>query len=43
MLFTEPNEFVAELVRDQQRGLVERGIVRVTKVGRPAMNGTSPA
>jgi hypothetical protein len=39
VLFTEPNEFVAELVRDQQRGLVDRGIVRVTKVGRPAMNG----
>jgi hypothetical protein len=38
-LFTEPNEFVAELLRDQQRGLVDRGIVRVTKVGRPAMNG----
>ena len=40
VLFTEPNEFVAEIVRDQQRGLVERGIVRVTKVGRPVMNGT---
>jgi hypothetical protein len=40
VLFTEPNEFIAEIVRDQQRGLVERGIVRVTKVGRPVMNGT---
>jgi hypothetical protein len=40
VLFTEPNEFVAEIVRDQQRGLVERGIVRVTRVGRLAMNGT---
>ena len=40
VLFTEPNEFVAEIVRDQQRGLVERGLVRVTKVGRPVMNGT---
>jgi hypothetical protein len=39
-VFTEPGEFVAELARDQERGLVERGIVRVTKVGRPAMNGT---
>lgn len=40
VLFTEPTEFVAEIVRDHQRGLVDRGIVRVTKVGRPAMNGT---
>ena len=40
VLFTEPNEFVAEIVRDHQRGLVERGLVRVTKVGRPVMNGT---
>jgi hypothetical protein len=40
VLFTEPNEFVAEIVRDHQRGLVERGIVRITKVGRPAMSGT---
>jgi hypothetical protein len=40
VLFTEPNEFVAEIVRDQQRGLVDRGIVRVTKVGRAVMNGT---
>jgi hypothetical protein len=40
VMFTEPNEFVAELARDHARGLVERGIVRVTKVGRPAMNGT---
>jgi hypothetical protein len=39
VLFTEPNEFVPEILRDQRRGLVERGIVRVTKVGRPAMNG----
>jgi hypothetical protein len=40
IIFTEPNEFVAELARDHARGLVERGIVRVTKVGRPAMSGT---
>ncbi|MGO9899347.1 MAG: hypothetical protein ACLP0J_06575 [Solirubrobacteraceae bacterium] len=40
MVFTEPNELVAELARDHARGLVERGIVRVTKVGRPVMNGT---
>ncbi len=40
VMFTEPNEFVGELARDHARGLVERGIVRVTKVGRPAMNGT---
>ncbi len=40
VVFTEPNEFVAEISRDHARGLVERGIVRVTKVGRPAMNGT---
>ena len=40
VVFTEPGEFVAELARDHSRGLVERGIVRVTKVGRPAMNGT---
>jgi hypothetical protein len=40
VLLTEPDEFVAEIVRDQQRGLVERGLVRVTKVGRPVMNGT---
>jgi hypothetical protein len=40
VMFTEPNEFVAEISRDHARGLVERGIVRVTKVGRPAMNGT---
>lgn len=39
LMFTQPNEFVAELARDHSRGLVERGIVRVTKVGRPAMNG----
>ena len=38
--FTEPNEFVAEIARGHARGLVERGIVCVTKVGRPAMNGT---
>jgi hypothetical protein len=25
VLFTEPTEFVAEIVRDQQRGLVEAG------------------
>jgi hypothetical protein len=42
VVFTEPNEFVAEISRDHSRGLVERGIVRVTKVGRPAMNGTIP-
>jgi hypothetical protein len=40
VIFTEPNEFVAEISRDHARGLVERGIVRVTKVGRPAMSGT---
>ena len=40
VMFTEPNEFVAEISRDHARGLVERRIVRVTKVGRPAMNGT---
>ena len=40
VMFTEPNEFVGELARDHARGLVERGIVRVTKVGRPAMNAT---
>jgi hypothetical protein len=40
VVFTEPGEFVAELARDHSRRLVERGIVRVTKVGRPAMNGT---
>ena len=40
VLFSEPNEFVAEIVRGHQRGLVDRGIVRVTKVGRPSMNGT---
>ena len=39
VMFTEPNEFVAEISRDHARGLVERGIVRVTKVGRPAMSG----
>jgi hypothetical protein len=40
VVFTEPGEFVAEMARDQSRGLVDRGLVRVTKVGRPAMNGT---
>jgi hypothetical protein len=40
VVFTEPNEFVAEISRDHSRGPVERGIVRITKVGRPAMNGT---
>ena len=40
VVFIEPGGFVAELARDHSRGLVERGIVRVTKVGRPAMNGT---
>ena len=25
VLFTEPNEFVAEIARDHQRGLVDRG------------------
>jgi len=40
VMFTEPNEFVAEIARDHARGLVERGIARVTKVGRPVMNGT---
>jgi hypothetical protein len=40
VMFTEPCEFVAELARDHARGLVECGIVRVTKVGRLAMNGT---
>jgi hypothetical protein len=40
VVFTEPGEFAAELARDHARGLVERGFVRVTKVGRPAMNGT---
>jgi hypothetical protein len=40
VMFTEPKEFSAEISRDQARGLVERGIVRVTKVGRPAMSGT---
>ena len=40
VVFTEHNEFVAEISRDHSRGLVERGIGRVTKVGRPAMNGT---
>jgi hypothetical protein len=40
VMFTEPNEFVAEISRDHARGLVERGIVRVTKVGRPVMSGT---
>jgi hypothetical protein len=39
VLFTEPNEFIAEIVSDRARGLLERGIVRVTNVGRPAMNG----
>ena len=41
VMFTEPGEFVAELARDHADGLVERSIVRVTKVGRPAMNGTT--
>lgn len=40
VVFTERDEFVAELARDHSRGLVERGIVRVTKVGRPAIHGT---
>ena len=40
VVFTEPGEFVTELARDHARKYVERGIVRVTKVGRPAMNGT---
>jgi hypothetical protein len=40
VVFTEPEEFIAEIARDHARGLVERGIVRVTKVGRPVMNGT---
>jgi len=40
VVLTEPGEFVAEIARDHARGLVERGIVRVTKVGRPAMDGT---
>ncbi len=34
VFFTEPGEFVDEMVRDQTRGLVERGIVR--DEGRPA-------
>jgi hypothetical protein len=41
VMFTEPNEFVAEISRDHARGLVERGIVRVTKVGRPATTARS--
>jgi hypothetical protein len=40
VVFTEPGEFVADITREHSRGLVERGIVRVTKVGRPAVNGT---
>jgi hypothetical protein len=39
--FTEPGEFVAEIARDHMRGLVEVGVVRVIKVGRPAMNRTT--
>jgi len=31
VVFSEPGEFVAEIARDRARGLVERGIVRVTK------------
>jgi predicted ArsR family transcriptional regulator len=38
--FSGPGEFVAEIARDHMRGLVEVGIVRVIKVGRPAMNRT---
>lgn len=40
VVFTEPGEFVSDIAHDHARGLVERGIVRVTKAGRPAMNGT---
>jgi hypothetical protein len=40
VVFTEPNEFVADLSSDHSRGLVERGIVRLTKVGRPVFSGT---
>lgn len=36
--FTEPDEFVEDLAHDI--ALVERGIVRLSKVGRPVMNGT---
>jgi hypothetical protein len=36
--FTEPDEFVEDLAHDA--ALIERGIVRVSKVGRPAMQGT---
>lgn len=35
--FTDVDEFVADLRVDRQ--LVERGIVRLTKIARPAMNG----
>ena len=35
--FTDPREFVQDLTRDVD--LVERGIVRVSKVARPAMQG----
>ena len=35
--FTEPSEYLAELERD--RALIERGIVRVTKTGRPDATG----
>ena len=36
--FTDPREFVEELARDVD--IVERKIVRVSKVARPAMEGT---
>jgi hypothetical protein len=35
--FTEPNEYLAELERDQRQ--VERGIVRVTKIAMPDSTG----
>lgn len=40
VVFTDPGEFVDDVSREHARGLVERGIVRLTKVGRGVMNGT---
>lgn len=40
VLYTSPKEFVADLERDKAEGLIERNLVRLTKVGRPRMGGT---
>ena len=38
-LFTEPNEWISEIIRD--RDLVERQFARVTKTARPVLDGAA--